>query len=211
MAEKEAVRTNSPTGRVTNHSLFEKDVYKDEKGHEGKPEYKVELVVDPEDAETKALDEMIADVVRDEWGEDAEKDYWEGNIKGPLTDGDVYAKDRAARGKKGDAYEGMFIFRAHTEFNMHGESGPGGVYVCGADAEPLDFADRGKVYRGVYGLANVNLSPYIVSGKRGVTAYLNGFQIIKDGDRIGGGDPSSLFSPMMGKDSESKGRRGRGK
>ena len=104
------------------------------------------------------------------------------------------------------------MIRASTIFNRNGDDAPGGVYVCGPDAKEIDFADRGKIYNGAYGQVVVNPSPYLISGDKGVTLYLQGFQLIKDGERLRGQDVSSLFKPMMGAESAEggKGRRGRG-
>ena len=217
--KKEAVRIMSPVGRVTNHSLFEKDVYTDERGHEAVPSYKIEMAFEPGDLEE--FEDAIVDVAIDFFGGDAEVDYNEGRLRSPITDGDKMAEEREKRGKKGDAYRGKLVVRAKTIFNRDGTDGPGGVYVASPEKDPknpdqaraLDFAEQGKVYNGCYGQISVTLNPYngIAGGLPGIGLYLNGFQLVKDGERLRGSDPSSLFSPMMGKDSESKGRRARGK
>lgn len=209
--KKEPTRLMTPVGRLINHSLFEKDVYTDERGHEADPSYKIEMAFEPDELEE--FENAIVDVAIDFFGADAEKDYDEQRLRSPITDGDKMAEDREKRGKKGDAYVGKLVVRAKTIFNRNGDDGPGGVYVCNAEAEEMDFAERGKVYNGCYGQMSVTLNPYpgIAGGQPGVSLYLNGFQFVKDGERLRGSDPSSLFSPMMGKGSESKGRRARGK
>ena len=40
-------RHTLPQGRVINHSLFQRDIYKDERGNEADPTYKIELAFDP--------------------------------------------------------------------------------------------------------------------------------------------------------------------
>lgn len=205
--DKEPVRLMTPTGRLVNNSLFEKDIYKDEKGREADPSYKMEMVFDI-DEEFEAFEAEIVAAAVDEWGAGAEDDYWEGKMQTPISDGDVKAAEREEKGKNGDAYKGKLVVRAHTIFNRNGEDAPGGVYVCNAQAEELDFAERGAVYNGCHGKASVQVSTYDIKG-RGVTLYLNGFQFVEDGERLRGADPSTLFSPMMGKGSQSKGRRSR--
>ncbi len=214
MAQEEkakAVRLMTPVGRLINHSLFEKDVYTDERGREATASYKAELAFDLDD-EFKAFEGAIVDFAVKTWGAAAEEEYWNGAIRAPVLVGDELAKTREEKGKKGDVYAGKYVVRAHTVFNRNGEDGAGGVYVCGPDAKELDFADRGKVYNGCFGKISVTLQAYKIDGRRGITLYLNGFQLVKDGDRIRGGDPSNLFSPMMGQagGGESKGRRSRG-
>jgi hypothetical protein len=205
-------------GRVINSSFFEKDTYIDEKGREAEPSYKLEMAVPAEGATDEGgplhdVQNAIYDAIEREWGEAALDEYDNGEIEDPIKDGNELAKKRQAKGKAGDVYENMLVVRAHTLFNRNGENAPGGIYVCGPDAKELEIAERGQVYNGCEGVASVTASPYTISGRRGVTLYLNGFQKTDDGDRIRGSDPSGLFSPMMGKDSAAggKGRKGRGK
>ncbi len=207
--KKELVRLMMPVGRLINHSLFEKDVYTDERGREATPSYKVEQAYDE-----GALDEFEDAIIQaaiEFFGADAEADYDAGRLRSPILFGDDLAEERARKGKNGEAYEGMMVVRAKTIFNRDGVDAPGGIYVCNAAAEELDFAERRTVYNGSYGKASVTVNPYkgIAGGQPGIGLYLNGFQFIKDGERLRGSDPSSLFSPMMGEKSENKGRRAR--
>lgn len=208
MSDKLIIQT--PVGRVINHSLWEKDAYKDERGREAKPQYKIELAFDPDDIEE--FENKVVEAAEAKWGASAGKDYDDGKIRSPIIEGDVIADDREKRGKKGDAYRGKVVIRASTAFNKHGEDGPGGVYVCDENAEEIDFASRDKIYRGCYGIAIVELSPYTVDRQDGVTLYLKGFQFVKDGDRLSGDGVAGLFKPMAAPSSggESQGRRRRG-
>lgn len=203
---KDPIRVSTPVGRLINQSFFEKDVYVDEKGREADPSYKFELVVDEDEALVAFENEIVRAAV-EEWGEGAEQEYEEGKIKSPISSGDTKADEREKKGKSGDAYRGKLVIRGHTLFNKHGENAAGGVYVCDEKAEEVDFANRKIVYRGCHGKANVTISTYNIDG-RGVTLYLNGFQVIEslEGEHLQGTDPASLFSPMMGEGSENKGR-----
>lgn len=208
MASKNTARLMTPVGRLVNHAFNDKDTYVDPRGHEGTPSYKCEMVFDYDD-DFKDFEAELVKLAVAEWGAEAEQQLYDGVIH-CIIDGDKYADEREQRGKKGDVYRGMMILRASTIFNRNGENADGGIYLCDADAKELDFAERSKrVYRGCYGMASVTVEPYEIKGDRGLKLYLNGFQFVKDGERLGG-DPSSLFSPMMGGDSEGKGRRGRG-
>ncbi len=209
--KKELIRLMTPVGRLINNSLFEKDVYTDERGREADASYKVEIAFD--DGTLEAFEDAIVAEAIAFFGADAEKDYDEGRMRSPILFGDDLAKARADRGKSGEAYEGKLVIRAKTIFNRDGVDAPGGVYVCGPNAEELDFADRRQVYNGCYGQASLSVNPYngIAGGQPGIGFYLNGFQLVKEGDRLRSNDPSSLFSPMMGEKSESKGRRARTK
>lgn len=203
----------TPEGRLIVGNLFEKDVFTDEKGREGKPRYKVEMAFDP--AVVEEMETVIVGVAVAEWGEAAEKKYDDGVIKSPILDGDKLADKREAKGKSGDAYRDMVVIRASTEFNKHGESAPGGVFVCGPDAAEIGTEDprRSDVYNGCYGVAVVEAVAYpaVGDGKDGVTLYLKGFQKTRDGDPLRGGDVKGLFAPVEAPagDGESKGRRRR--
>lgn len=195
-------------GRMVNGSLFEKDVYTDARGREATSSYKIELSCTEE--QIAELEELVVNAAIDEWGDSAEKAYDDGHIRSPITDGNDIAAKRKEKGKAADAYEGMWVVRASTIFNKHGEDAPGSIYVCDENAEEIGFAEREKIYNGCYVSANFTVSPYDVDG-RGVKLYLNGVQFVKDGERLRGKDPSSLFNPLgASASSEGEGRRRRG-
>lgn len=213
MSEDKKIVVMTPLGRLINNSLSEKDVYTDERGREATPSYKLEMAFDNSD-EFEAFEAKIVEAAVAKWGEGAEDDYWDGKIRSPIQDGDKLAEAREKRGKAGDAYKGKLVLRAHTIYNRNGDDGPGGVYVCGPDAEELDAVQKGKlVYNGCRGQASVQVAPYdgIAGGQDGVTLYLQGFQYVEEGERLRSADPSSLFKPMMGEGSEDKGRKARGR
>ena len=203
----EVKRVITPVGRLVHSALFEKDSFKDEKGREAEPRYKVELAFEPDDV--AELEEAVVAAAVAEWGTKAEADYDEGRIRSPLLDGNELTKAREEKGKKGDAYAGKVVVRASTTFNKNGENAPGGVYVCDENAVEIDFANRGKIYNGAYVVAIVSPSAYSISGERGVTLYLQGVQFVKDGERLRGEGVAGLFKPMMSAGAESKGRRAR--
>lgn len=206
---KEPVRVTTAVGRLINSSFWDKEVYKDERGREGTPAYKMEMAFESEDDITELEDAIVAAAV-EEWGEGAEAAYYdEGTIRSPILVGDDLADAREKKGKSGDAYRGKFVVRASTIFNLNGDDGPGGVYVCDENAVEIDFAGRGKVYNGCNGIAVVEPQCYLIDGRKGVTLYLKGFQFVSEGERLRGSDPSSLFKPMVSEGSEGKGRRGR--
>lgn len=205
----EKVRIVTPVGRLINNALWEKDAYKDEKGREGKAQYKVEMAFTWE--EIKELEDAMVAACVETWGDGAEDMYFEqGSIRSAIHDGDELAAEREKKGKKGDAYRGLAIMRAGTIYNANGDDAPGGVYVADENAEPLDFANRGKVYNGCYGIAVVEPSTSQIDGVKRVSLYLQGFQFARDGERLRGDNVSSLFKPMGAEsEGESKGRRAR--
>ncbi len=198
----------TPEGRLINSALWEKETFKDEKGKEGKPLYSIEMAFDPD--AINELEDAIVQAAVDEWGEGAEQDYDDGKIHSPILEGDKLAQGRVERGKGGEAYEGMVVIRARTQFNANGEDAPGGLYVAGADATKLDFTERGTVYNGSYGIAVVTLNahPGIGGGIKGVNLYLQGYQFTRDGDPLRGANVGAMFEPMTA-ESETKGRKRR--
>jgi len=204
----EAKKIVTPVGRIINGSLFTKEIYTNEKGQEGTPSYKLEMAFEPDALED--LEDAIVQCAIDEWGDDADDDYDNGDIRSPIHDGDELAKKREKKGKSGDAYAGMEIIRASTIYNAHGEDAPGGIYVADAAAEQLTFDERGKVYNGSYGIAIVTPSAYEISGNRGVTLYLQAYQFAKDGEPLRGVNAgASMFTSQVSDKSEGKGRRKR--
>ena len=198
MADKEDKKYLTPEGRLINHALFEKDVYENPQGGgKGKPRYKVEMAFDPD--QLNDLEDRIVDMAIEKWGKDAEADYYDkGTIKSPLLFGDELAKKREAKGKEGDAYKGKIVIRASTEFNGQGQNAPGGVYVAGMDAAELPFTDRGKVYPGCMGKAVLTPAVYETPQGRGVTLYLNGFQLTGEGERLTTNTVAGAFQPVNG-------------
>lgn len=203
-------RIETPEGRLINHSLWEKEQYEDPKGRKADPSYKIEMAFD--EADIGPVEEVVIAAAVSAWGDEAEKLYLDGAYNDPILSGDELADKREAKGKQGDAYRGKMVIRAKTIFNKDGDDAPGGVYVADENAEPLDFANRSKVYRGCYGVAVVNANTYEINGERGISFYLDGFQFTRDGDRLGGGNAAAgLFKPQAAPAGEAKGRRGRGK
>lgn len=207
------IRTTLPEGRLVNHSLFEKDTYDEGGPNEGKPSYKVEVVVDEKDVFDSDFEGDVIDACVKEWGAGAEDDLLDGKITW-YKSGDDYAADRKERGKPADAYEGKLIFRAHTIYNLYGDDGPGGVAVFDEDVKAVKPVEADKLFRGCYGIAGVNINPYIEprSKQKCVSYYLVAFQ--KTGgdpekDRLtGGGDQASLFKPVGRKTEGRRSRKG---
>ena len=208
-----------PAGRLINEALFVKDVYKDEDGKEGTPKYKVELVFPKKlkgfrgegTDDEPTVEDRIFDAVEAEWGAKGVDAFEAGEVRLPFIDGDVYAEDRVDCGKKGDAYEGTWIVRADTIYNLDGDIESGGISVYDADLEPIAPANRKEIYRGCYGIAGVSIYCYkdSVYKKKCVKFYLSAFQKSDDGERISsGGDKSSLFS-KLGKAKKKSGSRRR--
>jgi Enterobacter phage Enc34, ssDNA-binding protein len=204
MADKETKKERFalPEGRLINHSLFVADIYKDERGNEAEPSYKIEVAFDPGEllGEGKFEDNII-NAACAEWGDSAETDVLEGRIKW-YKDGNEMAADRKAKGKPGDAYEGKLVIRAHTKYSKFGNEGPGGIAVYDEEVNPVEPVNGDAVvFRGYYGVVAVSLNPYIDSKtkQKCVGYYLQAFQKTRgtEEDKLSGtADHSDLFKPV---------------
>ena len=193
MSKQEKAKVHlTPEGRVINHSLFALDQYTPAKGQSGTPAYKVELAFPK-----GALDDLFnacLDFAVDTWGEGADD-----AVIVPIKDGDDMAAKREKDGKAGDAYAGQDVIRASTQFNRHGQKGPGGTQVFDMDTSPVEIANAEVVYQGCFGKAAITMSGYTEekSGNNAITFYLSAFQKTKDGDRlVSQTDHSALFKPV---------------
>ena len=68
-------RINTPEGRLLNNALWEKEAYKNPKGQDAEPLYKIEMVF-PWDA-IEEMEALVVQVAIEEWGEGAEEDYYD--------------------------------------------------------------------------------------------------------------------------------------
>lgn len=204
-----------PEGRLINHALFERDVFKPERGAEGEPQYKVELVFDPKDVQGEGtIEDELLNACLAEWGDTkaTEDDFFNGKIGVPFIDGTEYAAKRAEKGKPGDAYKGKIIIRASTKYNKDGNEGPGGIQVWNENVEPigLELGNANEVYQGCYGVAAVTITCGISPGRneKYVKFYLSAFQKTRDGEKlVTGRDTSSLFKPVGRAEGSAEGGR----
>lgn len=192
----------TPEGRLINHALFERDIYKDEKtGTEGGPKYKIEMVFDPDQVQGEGT---IEDAIIEEgcafFGDAFEDAYLDGRVSGPFKDGTEFAADREANGKKGDAYKGKIIMRADSKYNAQGNEDAGGaaVYGPGGGEDPVTVANKSVVYQGCFGIAAVTLHFWKDSRKQMCCKfYLSAFQKTRDGEKlVSSADHGKLFKPI---------------
>lgn len=181
-------------GRVINCSLFEKDKYDDK----ATAQYKIEMAYDPDDIID--AEDKIVDFIINEWGASAEDLYNDGEIEGPVIEGDELAERRERKGKAGDAYKGKLVIRFNTQFNKMGQNAPGGIAVYDLDVSSIEPVDQAKVYNGCYGVVAGTISKYETNkGKKAVKVYLNAFQKTKEGEPLAANsDYSKVFTPVAG-------------
>lgn len=92
------------------------------------------------------------------------------NLQNPLRDGDAEKPDN-------EEYEGMYFINVKN-------SKPPVIVDKGREA----ILDESKIYSGCYGRANITFFAYNYENmKKGISASINAFQKLEDGDRLGGG------------------------
>ncbi len=189
-----------PKGRMINSSLFEKDQYRPEKGEAGKPMYKIEVAFPKEGGTLDAIFAKLQAFADKTWNEpefveengqkknnlDGILDIDGGTIISGVKDGDKLARNREREGKKGDAYKGMWVIRANTQYNADGQDAPGGVEVFDQNLERIGVVRKNEVYNGMYVEVVVNIGDYneAKTGNHGITFYLAGVQKVEDGERL---------------------------
>lgn len=214
---------STPKGRLINSALFERDIFTDAKGNEGKAKYNIELAFEPDDVngegteDEPTLEDRLIKYAVDKWGAGAEEDFLEGNIRSPLLNGDALAKRREKKGKVGDAYKGLVVIRAATLYNRHGEEAPGGIQVWDEDLQAIEPVDREKVYNGSYGAARLSIGDYVTTDDEGeernaLMFYLSAYQYQGEGERLfAAADTSTAFAKVgrtKGEKSKRKARKG---
>ena len=193
-----------PEGRLINGHFFVRSVYTDDKGREGQPQYKGEVAY-----EKGVLDEdggfkdYLWDIMSQEWGEEYVSAKEEaGLLRWPIKDGDSLAEKREERGKPGDAYKGMEVVRAATNFNKHGDPDDGGIDVFDEAVNEVKPANKMAVYNGCLGhmavRAKARRAEDNISGKDYITCtlYLEAFQKTGDGEKLSAAPSrNALFKP----------------
>jgi len=104
---------------------------------------------------------------------------WPAGIRPPFRDGDEKAHL--------DGYEGTFFARAITKFRMP---------IVDRNGIPVD--DPNRVYGGVYARARVDAITYDTTTNKGGNFGLVAVQLIKDGERFGGGGPADISAESWG-------------
>lgn len=150
---------------------------------EGKPKYSASLIIDPrtQKPQLEAMHQAIIAACDKAWPKGEWKEKRKGGdmkFRWPLREGD---KDRP--GEMG--YVGMYYVNAKSD------QAPMVV-----DQNVQAVLDQSKIYPGLIVNALINFFPYN-NMSTGVAAGLNGIQIVRDGERLGGRpDVSGFFKPI---------------
>ena len=177
-----------PEGRLINGHLFVRQVYKDDKGREGKPNYSVEMVFEP--GQLDEFEKYLENVLVASFGQEKFNQYDEaGWVRWPIRDGDKKAARRKANGKNGEAYVGKDVVSASSLYNKHGDEADGGIEVFDANVDPIEPVNKSEVYNGSVGVAAVKGKAYERTGDDGdpimsVVLYLEAYQKTGEGERL---------------------------
>lgn len=143
----------------------------------------------PKDIDLSALKKAAVDCAVSEWGDKAKQMIADGIIKSPFLDGDG---KEALNKKTGDRYEG---FAGTTFLRVGTQQRP---KLVNKRVEPI--VDKEELYSGCYAYAVINAFTWTNDQNgRGVSFGLSMVQVVKDGDRLGGGaggDPESFFEKI---------------
>lgn len=164
----------SPIGRVSFPALFTPRAA--EEG--GEPKYSVVLIFDEAAQKTpefSAMREAVKAAIRETW-----KDKPPSNLRNPFRKGE----DKAHLA----GYEPGTIFVSASSMRR--------PQVVGPD---MAASVEGEVYAGCFGRASLRVFAYDKKGNRGVSFGLGNFQMVRDGEPLGGGSRAEDdFAPVAG-------------
>lgn len=142
---------------------------------EGKPAFSATFLIDPADAQVKAINDAIEKVAHEKWGAkaDAILKAMRAQDKVCLHDGDLKSTY--------DGFAGMLYISSRNATRP---------LVIDRDKAPLVEAD-GKPYAGCYVNASIELWAQDNNYGKRVNASLRGVQFLRDGDAFAGGSAAS--------------------
>ncbi len=142
---------------------------------EGKPAFSASLLIDPADAQVRAINAAIEQVAKEKWGAkaDAILKTLRATDKVALHDGDLKS-----------TYDG---FAGNLYISARSTTRP---LVIDKDKSPLTEQD-GKPYAGCFVNASIELWAQDSSYGKRVNASLRGIQFFRDGDAFAGGGAAS--------------------
>jgi hypothetical protein len=140
-------------------------------GEEGEGDYSLVMVFDNAE-QIKALKEAARKALADKWPKGAPQ-----GLRSPFRDGSEKAADW------GDFMQGKIFVRAKTRRQP--------VVM---DRSTRNLADKNAIYSGCYCKASVCPFVYDKAGNRGIGFRLNGVQLVRDGEAIGGQSAEAIRS-----------------
>lgn len=197
--KSKGVKFTTPMGRFSYPALF---VPRPKYQQPTELEYTAELLFD-ETADLKGFHTACDLALTEVFGPKA---AWPKNISYPLIDQQVLI-DKAA--EKGQVLDHLKAGNMFARFKSSAKNAKPMV----VDAQMNEILDPTKVYGGAYGRISTHIKVWVINGKDPVTkkatqtvyitCYLQGAQLLKDGDSFGGRPSvSEMFEPVTFGESE---------
>lgn len=178
--------------------------------NKGDPYFSASFLMAPDHPDLPALKAAIVAAATAKWGAKAQDMLKEFQIKDklPIHDGALKASK-----PYGDAYKGMMYVSARN----NARTNPA-VVVFDNCIDPAtgqtrivpSLADAHAPYSGSYGNVIINVFGYSRDGGMGVGASIVGYQFVKDGERLAGGESASAddFAPIVPEKGEAAAKQG---
>lgn len=174
-------------------NAFEPKAFMKDGKPKGDPKYSITFVIPPNTPELEGLKKAAAAAARAKW---PTRNLSE--LAFPFTNGDRAAEKSAAKGKDGGFYKGQVVFKTRSKYPPTLSVIAGGKLIV-LETDALKAQWKSKFYNGCWGVGAVNFVPYDgENDKDGITAYIQSFLWVKDGERIGGRDQAEVFKDYMG-------------
>lgn len=204
----------TPTFRMSHPNLVVAKPYVDPNtGRKGEPTFNAEMLIQPDDIakfqvrrdsgwEDIDVQRAMAEVAKMEWPDiNIKEAVANRGLRWPLVDGNKKKAEREAKGKKGDAYEGVKVIPIKSK-----EDYPPQLFVVDngkfRELNRDEAEDKRKAESlfvgGYYAKANVNVRAMETPQGRFVVFYVNGVVFVKQGERIGGMSPEERFGGIEG-------------
>lgn len=185
MANTEPQR--SPLARIAFVNLLKPGERLDSKTKQMAEHYNCNLLW-PKSEDLSVLRKMVVEAAVAEWGDKAKELLNNGAIRNPFLDGDG---PQAVSKKTGERYAGF----AGTTFARVGSKQRPKMVT--RRMEPVTTSE--ELYPGCYVYAVLNAYTWSTDTGRGVSLGLSMIQVVKDGERLGGGgggDPDKFFEKI---------------
>lgn len=200
MARSKDMKT--PLARVA----FANTLYEPQDRDNGKKQYGCSLLW-TKGTDLSALQQLVLEVITEEWGDKAKQMFKDGLIKNPFLDGDSKQGKNKSTGEYHPGFEGTTFIRVTS-----GEGYPPKLF----DQKVKPVVGKDEIYSGCYVYAVVNAFTWEnKENGKGVTFGVSLIQKAKDGERLGGGgapNPEAFFESVASDDApeETKGGKGAG-
>ena len=169
-------------GILYKEHVWRRQAYRDPaSGQESAPVYRIELALDT--AAAKPLFHEVIPLAAKGLGTDDEgaRQAIKSGMTQPLKKGDDLLV-QANHASFSDVLAGKWVLRAKTPFNAEREREEGGIAVYDQGGQRL--YDETQVHAGVKARATVVFAWYEYGAGKGVTAYLQGLQLVEPGERL---------------------------